>query len=239
MIARKTVLIVDDETSVREVLRDGLQGAGYEVLEAGSQQTLFDCMESASIDLITLDLNLGSEDGLEIAREIRSKNNVPIVMITARTQPFERVEGLQSGADDYIIKPFHIEEVLVRVDRVMCRYDLDLVRPMNDGPHRLSINHSVLDTRRREYRRLDGDLIDLTETEFRLLELFVANPERVLSRDELMQALTGRDWSPLDRTIDGHIARLRRKIESLSEAPKLIKSVRGVGYVFTGVVREV
>jgi DNA-binding response OmpR family regulator len=236
---QRTVLIVEDELSVRAILREGLAQAGYAVAEADNRAALFARLAEMPIDLVTLDLDLGlgDEDGLELAREVRSVRNLPIVMITARGEPFDRVVGLESGADDYIVKPFHIDEVLIRIDLVLRRYRLELGAEDRTRPQRLSIDHSVLDTVRREYRRNDGTLVELTDVEFRLLQLFVSQPERVLSRDELMQALKGQNWSPLDRTIDGHVARLRRKIEPLGEAPQLIKSVRGVGYVFTGEVR--
>lgn len=233
---QQTILVVEDEPSVRAVLRDGLTAAGYRVAEADSRASLFQHLEQTTIALITLDLGLGEEDGLGLAREVRAKRNVPIIMITGRDQPFDRVVGLQNGADDYIIKPFHIDEVILRIEKVLRRYQLELGSSAPSKPHRLSIDDSVLDTKAREFRRTDGTLVDLTDTEFRLLQLFVSQPERVFSRDELMQLLRGHDWSPLDRTIDGHVARLRRKIEPPGEAPQLIKSVRGVGYVFTGAV---
>jgi two-component system phosphate regulon response regulator OmpR len=233
---QQTILVVEDEVAVRTVLRDGLVAAGYAVREADGRVAMLERLAADAIDLITLDVGLGDENGLELAREVRSVRNLPIVMITARGEPFDRVLGLESGADDYIVKPFYIEEVLIRIDKVLQRYRLELGAAGATRPHRVAIDHSVLDILRREYRRNDGTLVELTDIEFRLLQLFVSQPERVLSREELMQHLKGQEWSPFDRTIDGHVARLRRKIEPLGDTPQLIKSVRGVGYVFTGSV---
>jgi DNA-binding response OmpR family regulator len=238
--ARERVLIVDDEAEVRGVLREGLLAAGYDVAEADDRATLLERLGTEPVALITLDLGLGGEaDGLELAREVRATHNVPIVMITGRSKPFDRVVGLENGADDYIVKPFHIREVVMRIGHVLRRYRLELREqlPAVDIAPLYAIDHSVLDTVRRELRHNDGTPIELTETEYRLLELFVTHPERVLSRDEINRALRGQEWSPFDRTIDGHIARLRRKLEPLAETPQMIKSVRGVGYVFTSIVK--
>jgi DNA-binding response OmpR family regulator len=189
------------------------------------------------VDLITLDLGLGGEDGLELARQIRAVRNIPIVMITGRGAPIDRVAGLEHGADDYISKPFHIREVVLRIHNVLRRYELEESVPKPSTAQRYAFDLCVMDSTKREVTKVDGALLDLTESEFLLLEIFLRHPARVLSRDEILQMLRGRDWSPLDRTIDGHVARLRRKIEPPGEAPTLIKSVRGVGYVFTGEVK--
>lgn len=237
------VLIVDDEAAIRDILREGLEAEGFMVSEAGDRAALFRTLAKKPVDLITLDLGLGREEGLDLAREIRVTQNVPIIMITGRSEPIDRVTGLEHGADDYISKPFHIREVVMRIRNVLMRYQLEPRLPDDKSSgaveQRYAFDHAVLDLPRRELRKLDGSRIELTETEFRLLEMFVRHPARVLSRDEILQSLRERDWSPLDRTIDGHVARLRRKIEPLGEAPMLIKSVRGVGYVFTGEVRPI
>ena len=157
-------------------------------------------------------------------------------MITGRTAPIDRLVGLEHGADDYISKPFHIREAVLRIHNVLRRYELEETLPKPSMAQRYAFDLGILDSAKREVRKVDGTPLDLTETEFLLLEIFLRHPARVLSRDEILQMLRGRDWSPLDRTIDGHVARLRRKIEPAGEAPTLVKSVRGVGYVFTGKV---
>jgi two-component system, OmpR family, response regulator len=233
------VLIVDDEPEIRSLLRQALEGEGYSVTEASGPAELLRILEAEPVNLVTLDLNLGGDDGLELARQIRTKGNVPIIMITAKGSPEERIIGFESGADDYIAKPFHIREVLLRVRSVLGRYapiDPRSARTGGPGsPERYQFETGVLDISRRELRSATGDLVELTDAELDLLAVFLRRPKRILSREEMMQLLKGRSWSPLQRALDGHVARLRKKIESPGEeAPRLIKSVRGVGYVFTG-----
>ena len=230
------ILVVDDEAALCAILREAFEAEGFVVSEARDKAALFRSLEVELVNLITLDLAVGRDDGLELARQIRALRNIPIVMITGRGAPFDRVVGLEHGADDYISKPFHIREVVLRIHSVLRRYHLEEIIPKPSAEQQHAFVVGVLDSARREVRKVDGTLLDLTESEYLLLEIFLTNPARVLSRDEILQMLRGRDWSPLDRTIDGHVARLRRKIEPRGEAPTLIKSVRGVGYVFTGEV---
>lgn len=235
------ILVVDDEPAIRSILRSGLEAEGYAVSEAGSKAELLCYLETTPIDLITLDLDLGGEDGLQLALEVRAQRNVPIVMITAKGDPIDRVRGLEQGADDYIVKPFHIQEVLLRIHSVRRRYELEVGSKSagngaGDAKECYKFEIGKLDVARRELSTARGELINLTDIEFDLLVNFLRRPARILSRDELMHLLKGRDWAPEDRTIDGYVARLRRKIDSQSEAPRLIKSVRGIGYVFTGEV---
>jgi DNA-binding response OmpR family regulator len=230
------ILVVEDEAAVCAILREALEAEGFVVAEARNKAALFRSLEAEPVDLITLDLALGHDDGLELARQIRTLRNIPIVMITGSGDPFDRVVGLEHGADDYISKPFQIREVVLRIHSVLRRYHLEEIISKPSAEQRQGFGVGVLDPAKREVRKVDGTLLDLTESEFLLLEIFLRNPARVLSRDEIVQMLRGRDWSPLDRTIDGHVARLRRKIEPPGEAPTLIKSVRGVGYVFTAEV---
>ncbi len=176
---------------------------------------------------------------MQLAREARAQHNIPIVMITGKGNVFDRVAGLEQGADDYIVKPFHIREVLMRARSVLRRYELESVaedagNSVSVPTERYKFDDCILDVARRELKTANGEAIDLTDAEFDLLSSFLRQPARILSRDELMLVLRGRNWSPEDRTIDGHVARLRRMIDSRSEIPRLIKSVRGVGYVFTG-----
>lgn len=235
------ILVVDDEPELRRILRLGLEAEGFAVDEAGGKADLLSCLEAHPIALITLDLKLDHLSGLGLAREIRASRNIPIIMITGLGTPLDRVTGLEHGADDYITKPFHIREVVIRVRRVLAIYGLlDAAPPKTGQPQCYAFDELLLDVRKHELRSANGTLIELTETEFRLLELFVKHPGRVLSRDEITQMLKGHDWSPLDRTIDGHVSRLRRKVDiPRGEEPRLIKSVRGVGYVFACEVRHI
>ena len=210
----------------------------FKTIEAANGAEALRCLDENPIDLITLDLGLDDVAGLEFAREIRAKQNLPIVMITGCNKPLDRVTGLEQGADDYITKPFNIREVALRLRNVLKRY----MRPIGlhdngiAGTQCYAFDGYVLDTQRREVRSNRGETLDLTDFEFRLLLLLLQNCTRVLTRDEISRALNGHDWTPLDRTIDGHIARLRRKFEVPAEEPRLIKSVRGVGYVLASYV---
>ena len=226
------ILIVDDETAVRASLRAGLESEGWTVAEASDRSQMFAALERDNFDMVTLDLILGADDGLVLARELRARWNIPVLMITGKGQPIDRVRGLEHGADDYIVKPFLIREVILRMRNTLARYRSVVAA---DGP--LVYDHSAFDSRSGTVRHADGSVIELTGIEQQLFELLARHPGRVLSRDEISQALHGRDWSPFDRTIDGHIARLRRKLEPPGEAPVLIRSVRGVGYVFAGEIR--
>jgi len=237
------VLVVDDEPDIRSILCRGLKAEGYVVSEACNKAQILSHLETQPVDLITLDLDLGTERGLELAREIRSRRNVPIVMITGKGEPSDRLIGLEYGADDYVAKPFKMREVILRIRNVLRRYELeariDEFESERQGEgERYAFETGTLDVGRRELRSRDGKHIDLTDAEFDLLTIFLRNSTRVLSRDDIMELLKGRPWSPLDRTIDGHVARLRRKIEPESEEPRLIKSVRGVGYVFAAEARR-
>ncbi|MEZ5852447.1 MAG: response regulator transcription factor [Hyphomicrobiaceae bacterium] len=238
MTAKPHILVVDDQPAIRTLLRQALEAEGYTILEAASQATLMRLLESQPVDLITLDLNLGNDDGLEIARKVRASRNVPIVMITGRDAAEDRIVGFESGADDYIVKPFQMREVVLRIRSVLGRYGPLDTASVPAASHwksdRYRIEAGVLDVPRRELRSSSGAQIVLTDIELDLLTILVRRPNRILSREELMQLLKGRHWSPDDRTIDKTIAHLRRKIEPPGEAPRLIKSVRTVGYVFTG-----
>jgi DNA-binding response OmpR family regulator len=235
-LAEKTVLVVDDEAGVRTLLRRCLEGDGYVVAEAANGKEALAALEGGSIDLMTLDLNLEGENGLEVAKAVRKVSDLPIIMVTGRGDVIDRVVGLEIGADDYISKPFHVREVLARVHSV-------LRRAQGGAPEAaVSKEHQSRDVRFAGFRALpdemqlfdpNGETVELTSGDFRLLQVFLDHSRRVLSRDQIMDMLHGTDWSPLDRTIDNQVARLRKKIEDVPGEPKLIKTVRGVGYIFT------
>ena len=236
------ILVVDDEPDIRALLRTAFEGEGMVVFEAGNGLDCSKLLDSERIDLVTLDLNLGGEDGLKIARDLRMRRNVPIVMITGKGDMVDRIVGLELGADDYIAKPYFMREVLARVRAVLRRYQAGLAggAPGTDlAAQRYEFEGWRLDRSRREITTPAGAPCELTTAEFNLLVIFLDRPGRVLSRDELMDLLKGHDWTPLDRSIDALIARLRRKIEPQAERPTLIKTVRGIGYAFSGQVRRI
>lgn len=196
-----------------------------------------DCLAQPDpIDLITLDVMLGHEDGLALLSEIRTTRNIPIILITARVTPVDRVKGLEHGADDYIVKPFHFREVLLRIHAVLRRYapqpDIDGSDGVGGGEI-YGWGAGFLDVKRRELQTKAGERVLLTDAEFDILVAFLRNPARVLSRDELSMLTKGRSWSPQDRTLDGHVGRLRKKIEPDGAEPTYIKTVWRVGYIFT------
>ena len=234
------ILVVDDEAEVRALLRSGLESEGYVVSEAKDGGELMAALEKSAVNLITLDLRLAGEDGFTLARQVRSKLNVPIIMISGKSEMIDRVVGLELGADDYITKPFHMREVVARIRAVLRRY-----APVAESPQGKIQDHEepvyefdgwTLDISRRELKDPKGKYCELTTAEYNLLSILVERPGRVLSRDELMDLLKGHDWTPLDRSIDGLVARLRKKIERGNESPQLVKTVRGVGYAFAGKV---
>lgn len=239
-----TILVVDDDAEVRAVLRRCFELEGYQVAEAKDGAEMRARMQAHPATLITLDLKLGGEDGLMLAREIRSTDNVPIVMITGKDDPIDRVVGLELGADDYIAKPFHLREVLARVRAVLRRYDAAGARKSMStaataDQRGFAFDRFQLRPSRRELVDATGHVVDLTTAEFNMLQLFVERPSRVLSRDNIMDLLKGHEWSPLDRSIDSLVARLRKKIEADGDNPRLIKTVRGIGYVFAVDVKQI
>jgi DNA-binding response OmpR family regulator len=235
--------VVDDAGARSRTLRElRFELEGYRIIRGFGRAGGLHARLAESVHLVTLDLNLGGENGLELARQVRARCNVPIVMITGKGDTIDRVVGLELGADDYIAKPFHVREVLARARAVLRRYDGAVVAPDAGAtaPENecLAFETWSLDMTRRELRSDDGRVQELTTAEYNMLELFVRRPSRVLSRDNIMDLLKGHEWSPLDRSIDALIVRLRRKVEADPESPRLIKTVRGVGYVFAGEVRR-
>ena len=236
------VLVVDDEAEVRALLREYFELEGYRVSEAGDGTEMRAHLEKHPVTLITLDVNMPGQDGFALAREIRAQRNVPIIMISGKQDAIDRVIGLELGADDFITKPFNLREVLARVRAVLRRYQHD-DRPgasLAGQPKdmRYSFDGFSLSIARRELTDGNGHPIELTAAEFNLLELFVTRPSRVMTRDNIMDALKGHEWSPMDRSIDTLVARLRKKVEVDTEHPRLIKTVRGVGYVLAADVQK-
>ncbi len=235
------ILVVDDEPKVRLLLRRCFEEEGYRITEAGSSAEAMELLDQSNFDLVTLDLNLPDVDGLTVAREIRARSPVPIIMVTGKGDTIDRVVGLELGADDYITKPFHLREVLARVRAVLRRSAMTAAdagsetHPGKAATQRETFAFAgwLLDPAKRELKTACGTPCDLTTSEFDLLLLLVNNANRVLSRDQIMDRLKGHDWTPYDRTIDNLVVRLRRKVEPDPERPTLIKTVRGVGYTLT------
>jgi two-component system, OmpR family, response regulator len=224
------ILVVDDDPKVRTLLRRCFEGEGFIVSDAKDGAELRACLERNQVTLITLDLNLGKENGLDLARDIRRDRDITIIMLTGKGDTIDRVVGLELGADDYLAKPFELRELLARVRAVLRRTETTERAPAAGQSY--VFEGWTFDVARRTLKRQSGEAQDLTTSDFNLLEAFVKRPHRVLSRDDIMDLLKGHDWSPLDRSIDNLIARLRKKIERDPDRPQLIKTVRGVGYTF-------
>ncbi len=229
------ILIVDDDQKVRLLLRRCFEGEGFRVTEAARGAEAVPAVSKNDFDLVTLDLTLPDMDGLSVARQIREQSALPIIMVTGKGELIDRVIGLEVGADDYISKPFHLREVLARVRAVLRRTRESSAKPRLKKKTCYStvrFDRWVLDRERRELQTVDGTSCTLTTAEFGLLEIFIDHPNRVLTRNQIMDLLKGKEWSPHDRSIDNLVARLRRKIEPSDSSPSLIKTVRGLGYTF-------
>lgn len=225
----KDVLVVDDEATIREVLRRYLEREGFQVTEAADGEEALAAVESGPPDLVVLDLMLPGLDGLTLARRLQTGFDVPVVMLTAKGELQDRIEGLQVGVDDYIVKPFSPREVVLRVKAVLRRTeaaDLEAAQPVEAGGVRL-------DPARRE-AEVDGEPIQLTAKEFDLLHFLVRHPRQVFGRDRLLDNVWGYDFQGDPSTVTVHIRRLREKVESDPSEPTRILTVWGVGYKFEG-----
>ncbi len=243
MADKPHLLIVDDDHRICKMLSGYLSEEGFRVSVAESGAAMRQRLADEKIDLILLDLLLPGEDGLELAREIRSESNIGIIMVTGRADIVDAVVGLEVGADDYIAKPFHLREVLARIKSVLRRLQPAHPAEAANAPHpesaeTIRFDGWSLDLGRRELKDPRGTPVPLTTGEFDLLVTFARHPGRVLNRDTLMDLTRGRQWEVFDRAIDAQVARLRRKIEPEPKSPTLIKSVRGVGYLFTGSIER-
>ncbi len=220
----QTILVVDDEVQIVRVLRGYLEQAGYRVLVAYNGEEALYTARQERPDLVILDLQLPKIDGLEFTRRVRAEQpNLAILMLTARVEEMDRILGLELGADDYVTKPFSPREVVARVRAVLRRGQTQPSSAI------LRVGGLVLDRDRREVRWNDKP-VELTPTEFELLAVFMAAPQRVLSRAALLEAVQGVAFEAYERTIDAHIKNLRRKIETDPANPQLIVTVRGAGY---------
>jgi two-component system OmpR family response regulator len=235
------ILVIDDDPDIRQLLRTCFEREGYHVSEAGDAASARAAIARGGISLVTLDLTLGRDDGLSLAREIRASADVAIVMVSGKGDDVDRIVGLELGADDYISKPFNIREVLARVRAVLRRRNGSApAAPQPQAKHeRYQFGSWMLDVTSRLLKDREGEVRELTTGEFNLLEIFVRRPHRVLSRDEIMDLLKGHDYSPLDRSIDALVSRLRKKIDDDVSKTALIKSVRGIGYMMASDVRRV
>lgn len=231
MEAKNTrILVCDDELDVREMLQEYLGKRGYRVTTASSAQQLHTILASGSVELIILDINMPVEDGLTALRKLRLGNNTPVIMLTAAGDTVDRIIGLEMGADDYLGKPVDLRELEARIKAVLRRKPQAMASRQVPGTARFG--ECLLDIAAAKLMDADGNEVPLTAMEFNLLKLFAENKGRVLNRDQILEQAHDRSWDPFDRSIDIRISRLRRKIETHPDKPAVIKTVRGIGYVY-------
>ena len=238
MDQRHAVLVVDDDPSIREMLAEYLSERDCTVFAAADCGQARELVATRPCGVVLLDIGLPGEDGLSFARYLRERHDIGIIILSGAGETIDRIIGLEIGADDYLAKPFDLRELHARLKSVARRY----VRPVaasDAAPHalasqrrRLSVGECWLDLDRQQLFGASGEEIAITAMEFDLLRAFAERPNRPLSRDTLLDLTQNREWDPFDRSIDIRIARLRRKIEADPEKPRIIRTVRGVGYMF-------
>jgi two-component system OmpR family response regulator len=236
MATQDQILIVDDDAETRRLLTEYLQKQGYRVTSAADGKALRRALETARPDLVVLDLMLPGEDGLDLCRDLRARSNLPVIMLTARGEETDRIVGLEMGADDYLAKPANPRELLARIKSVLRRARS---LPGNLEPEAVKsfrFADWTLDAPTRNLTAPDGVVVPLGGTEFKLLRIFLAHPDRVLSRDQLIDLMISRDAGPFDRAIDVQVSRLRQRLRDDARAPRIIKTVRSEGYVLAAKV---
>jgi two-component system OmpR family response regulator len=227
------ILIVDDDAEIRHLLVRYLDKNGLRATAVADGRSMWHALDKGTFDLIVLDLMLPGDDGLTLCRDLRARSDIPIIMLTARGEETDRIVGLEMGADDYLAKPFSARELLARI-KVILRRARSL--PPNLRPEELReirFGDWVLDTAHRHLVSAGGVVTPMGGAEYRLLRIFLAHPNRVLSRDQLMEMTQGKEADALDRSIDVQVGRLRKRLGDGPREPALIKTVRGEGYVLS------
>lgn len=225
------ILVVDDDAEIRSLLSDYLRKNDYQVTGVADGKGMLAALDRHKIDLVVLDLMLPEEDGLVLCRNLRARSNIPIIMLTARGDETDRIVGLEMGADDYLPKPFNPRELLARIRSVLRRAHALPERRAVQGAQFIRFGQWKMDVVARHLIAEDGLVVALSGAECRLLKIFLEHPDRVLSRDQLLDLTQGRDAEPFDRCIDVQVSRLRQRLRDDAKEPAIIKTVRGEGYV--------
>ncbi|MEM7060834.1 MAG: response regulator [Pseudomonadota bacterium] len=230
---QRHILVCDDEEDVREMVGEYLLRRGFMVSTASNANELRGVLDEKSIDAIVLDINMPGEDGLSALRSLRAENDMPVIMLTATAEVVDRILGLEMGADDYLGKPVDLRELEARLKTVLRRSSSGApVSEEQKAEGKIQFGPCILDLESALLFGPDGKEISITAMEFSLLKVFAINRGRVLNRDQLLDLAHDRDWDPFDRSIDIRISRLRRKIEPNAQKPEVIRTVRGIGYIF-------
>lgn len=235
----QSILIVDDDEEIRALLQQFLKKNGYDVVTAASGIEMDKCMKERTYDLVVVDVMLPGEDGFSLCARLRATSRVSIIMVTGVSETTDRIVGLELGADDYLSKPFDARELLARIRAVLRRAGNSRNDVKSNGRPVLRFAGWQLDVTRRELRAPDKTLIPLSGGEFELLVVFAEHPQRVLSREQLIDMARGPMHDAFDRSIDVQVSRLRRKIESDPSNPEIIRTIRNGGYMFTVTVERV
>ncbi len=230
------LLVVDDDPEICDLLKQYLGKNGYQVTTVGDGKKMMAVLGQTRIDLVVLDLMLPGTDGLELCRNLRASSKMPIIMLTARGDEMDRVLGLEMGADDYLAKPFSARELLARIKGVLRRAGDLPFDPQTETPEGFEFSEWKLDTRTQHLTCPKGIVIPLSHAEYQLLLVLLTHPNRVLSRDQLLDLTQGRESGPFDRSIDVLVGRLRRRLNDDANQPELIKTIRGRGYLLSSKV---
>ena len=234
--SKKTILIVDDEVEVRILVSEVLNQAGYPCVAVADGNAMFGAMEETLFSSLIIDLRLKNEDGLVLARRVRESSNIPILMLTGKGSEMDRILSLELAADDFLMKPFNIRELVARVNALQRRAVMTIKKDLtdlSDSHECLAFGQWILDLSARELRNSSGEVTLLTYGEFTLLESLAKRPKRVISREQLLEYLRGAEGDTFDRTVDVLISRLRHKLEINSRSPRYIRTERGIGYSFS------
>ncbi len=244
-MAQTTLLIVDDDVEIRELLGQFLSKYDYNVLLAQDGIEMFEHFEAQAIDLIILDIMMPGDDGLTLCQKLRTRTNTPILMLSAVNEETDRIVGLEMGADDYLAKPFNPRELLARIKAILRRSESGEARTDEAGElvrtqqQCFTFAGWTLNQATRMLESPDELEVDLSAGEFTLLNAFLTSPEQILSRDQLLEHTHNRSCGPFDRSIDVQVSRLRQKLEDDPKNPKIIKTVRGGGYMFSTPVKKI
>jgi DNA-binding response OmpR family regulator len=224
------VLIIEDDLKIRMLLQEYLEGNGFQVNTLSDGDNAIDFISTESPDIVILDIMLPGKNGLEVLKEIRQKSSIPVIMLTAKGEDADRIVGLELGADDYLPKPFNPRELLARMRAVMRRTfqekeaDTDIENLVTAG--------GIILNRAKQTAVLDEEEIELSSTEYKILEVLMTNPNVILNRDQILNYARGRDFMAFDRSIDVHISKLRSKLDKNLGSPRRIKTIWGSGYMF-------
>ncbi|HUX31654.1 MAG TPA: response regulator [Thiobacillus sp.] len=236
MTTPEHILIVDDDAEIRSLLSNYLQKNGYRTTSVAEGKGMLAALDNERVDLIVLDLMLPGDDGLVLCRNLRVRSDIPVIMLTARGEDMDRILGLEMGADDYLPKPFNPRELLARIKSILRRAKALPGNREIDVAARIDFAGWELDTISRQLVSPQGMVVPLSGSEYRLLQVFLNHPNRILSRDQLMELMRGRGTDPFERSIDVQVSRLRHRLADDAKEPAIIKTVRGEGYILSAQV---